>query len=243
MHFTSPPEQYLQTNSTVLESMNFKQSGRELATANAIWLEKAVILKPEYRADVTVHAKAGIRQADFQNAHEPARIEINRWVEDMTHDRIKDLLLDGGQQETRLMHRSASFQVTERGGVKAILLPYTGGEMDMAIFLPNSPKDLPTFEARLDQKELNRWLTDLGDQPFRPTILTLPRMHLEWRGDLKGTLRQMALRTGCRFFPHGRTVGGCAPRSRQGAAHHPPARWPASGRDGVARCHTSRRGY
>ena len=102
--------------------------------------------------------------------------------------------LDGGQQETRLMHRSSSFQMTERGGVKAILLPYTEGEMDMAIFLPNSPKDLPTVEARLDQKELNRWLTDLGDQPFHPTILTLPRMHLEWRGDLKGTLGQMGLK-------------------------------------------------
>lgn len=97
--------------------------------------------------------------------------------------------LAGDKPTIPLMHQQASFQVIERGGTKAISLPYEGGEIEMVVFLPNSQTGLPRFEARLTPEELTRWLGALEAAPWRDTVLTLPKMHVEWREDLVGTLK------------------------------------------------------
>lgn len=54
--------------------------------------------------------------------------------------------MDGQKRETPMMEQRRLFQVVQRGGVKAILLPYVGGEVEMAVFLPSSAEGLPRLD-------------------------------------------------------------------------------------------------
>lgn len=224
LHYTAPPADYLRATADVLASMNFKQAGRELATANSIWIDNSVVLSPDYLADTATLTGSAVEQVDFQAAPTDARLAINGWVEERTGGRIKDLLapphvtadtrsilvnalylkanwasrfppaatrqepfrrLDGDKITVPLMHQTAHFQVLERDGVKAILLPYQGRELEMAVFLPNSASGLPRFEAQLSPERLSEWFEGLAAAPARYTALALPRMHLSWGADLK----------------------------------------------------------
>jgi len=100
-------------------------------------------------------------------------------------------LLEGGQVTAPLMSQRSDFQVIERGGTKAIALPYVGNEVEMVVLLPSSAKGLPKLEEKLTAGNLADWLGDLAKAPRRETILTMPRMHLEWRADLKELLKAM----------------------------------------------------
>ncbi|MCW1428774.1 serpin family protein [Novosphingobium sp. JCM 18896] len=103
--------------------------------------------------------------------------------------------LAGEKPVIPLMTQRASFQIVERKGIKAILLPYQGREIEMAVFVPNSREALPRFEAELTSEELTRWLGDLQGGDFRDTILTLPKMRVEWRQDLVDTLKEVGATT------------------------------------------------
>ena len=233
LHFNAPPADYLRADAQLLAAMNFSGPGRQLQSANSVWLLTGMPLKPDFEADIARYASAGIARADFSKDAEASRLTINRWVEGATHDKIRDLLhpgevtaftaavlvnalywkgewqhpfgkartkvepftmADGKRVQTSLMHGEGKFRVLERGGVKAIRLPYQGGEVDMVIFLPNSASGLNRFEERLTAPELKHWLDDLKG-PSRQTIMTLPRLHLAWRSDLKDDLGSMGAST------------------------------------------------
>lgn len=93
--------------------------------------------------------------------------------------------INGTSVSTQLMHQFGQFQVLKRGGVRAIRLPYVGGEVSMAAFLPDDADGLPAFEARLDADTLAEWLTALDQAEARETILTLPRFKMRTRQSLK----------------------------------------------------------
>jgi serpin B len=101
----------------------------------------------------------------------------------------------GKRVMTPLMHREASFQSVERDGVKAIQLPYVFREVAMVVLMPNSASALPHFEEGLTAEKLMRWISDLDGAYPRDTVLTLPKMHLEWRGDLVETLKALGAKT------------------------------------------------
>jgi serpin B len=102
-------------------------------------------------------------------------------------------LLDGKTTRASLMHREAEYQVLERNGVKAINLPYRNGEVAMTVLMPGKASGLSGFETGLTDATLTRWLADLDTAEYRPTILTLPKMHLQWRGNLVETFKTMGL--------------------------------------------------
>lgn len=103
--------------------------------------------------------------------------------------------LSGDQVSTPLMRQQSNFRLIERGGFKAISLPYVGHEVEMVVFLPNSAKGLPKFEEELTAADLANWLTDLANAERRETILTIPKMHVELRQDLKNSLISMGAPT------------------------------------------------
>ena len=233
LHFNAPPAEYLRANAQLLAAMNFSGPGYQLQSANSVWLRTGMPLKPDFEADIARYGKAGFARTDFGKDAEASRLTINRWVEDATHDKIRDLLhpddvtsntgavlvnaiywkgkwwrtfdkagtkiepfttAEGKKVQTSLMHAEAKFHVLERAGVKAIRLPYEGGEVDMVIFLPNSSGGLIKFEQHLTWPSLKRWLDDLKNAS-RETILTLPKLHLDWRSDLKDDLGGMGAPT------------------------------------------------
>ena len=66
-----------------------------LVIANALWGQHGY---PWHQAFLNLTASnygAGLRQVDFANHPEEARKTINRWVEEKTRDRIKDLITKG----------------------------------------------------------------------------------------------------------------------------------------------------
>jgi len=82
----------------------------ELAIANALWAQKGYPFIPEYLALVEKAYAAKVLEADFQKDAEAARTTINRWVEDQTRDKIKDLIPPGVLNDlTRLVLTNAIY--------------------------------------------------------------------------------------------------------------------------------------
>lgn len=73
----------------------FYSQPRERATisvANAVWGQKGFPWKPEFLAIQRDHFGAGFQEADFISNPDTERQRINKWVEQQTQDKVKDLL-------------------------------------------------------------------------------------------------------------------------------------------------------
>lgn len=103
--------------------------------------------------------------------------------------------LGGAVTDVPMMVQQDWFQVAQRGGVRAIQIPYSGRELSMVILLPDDPKGLPALEAKLTRQELGRWMRDLDGTSSRETILWLPKIHMEARAKLATTMKGLGVRT------------------------------------------------
>src|SRR5262245_49548122 len=72
-----------------------KKRGYELSVANALWGQKGEGFLPEFLDLTKKNYGAGLREVDFVGATEETRKAINKWVEDQTREKIKDLLAEG----------------------------------------------------------------------------------------------------------------------------------------------------
>lgn len=77
------------------QSTDKKQEPMQLNLANAVWAEQTYPFQQDFLDTIATNYGAGIRLADFINQVEPVRKEINRWVEDQTKNKIKNLLANG----------------------------------------------------------------------------------------------------------------------------------------------------
>jgi serpin B len=72
---------------------NRKEKPYELAVANALWAEKTMPLRPEFVKTISnAYSTDGIFSMDFVGNPSGSCDHINRWVEDKTNHRIKDLI-------------------------------------------------------------------------------------------------------------------------------------------------------
>lgn len=67
----------------------------ELSIANALFGEKTQSFKSTFTSTVKANYGAGLELLDFANKADAERLHINQWVEDQTHDKIKNLLPQG----------------------------------------------------------------------------------------------------------------------------------------------------
>ena len=79
---------YVELNSKI----NSKDSKYNLSTANAFWVQKDFGILDEYVNVLQKYYDASANLVDFIKATEEARQTINKWVEDKTNDKIKDLI-------------------------------------------------------------------------------------------------------------------------------------------------------
>jgi serpin B len=93
LHFTLPPERLHPAFGGVTDSLQTagKKRPYELSIANALWAQQGMGFVPEFLEVTNKSYGAARREVDFGNS-EAARGTINRWVEEQTRDRIKDLL-------------------------------------------------------------------------------------------------------------------------------------------------------
>ena len=66
-----------------------------LSLANRLFGQKGYGFLPEFVKTTSDYYGAGLEEVDFVGATEAARRHINKWVEDQTHDKIKELLKKG----------------------------------------------------------------------------------------------------------------------------------------------------
>jgi serpin B len=78
--------------------------------ANTAWIQSGLPLLPEFTARLRDAASAKLEDADFADAHEAARAEINRVIEEQTEGKITDLLAPGSVNRlTRLVLANAVY--------------------------------------------------------------------------------------------------------------------------------------
>jgi serpin B len=92
MHYPLPPETSAVAGGEVLATMAIKAPGRDLATANSLWVQAGLPLNRDFLADLDRHYGAALHPVDFERNDQTARLLINSWVEGKTGNRIKELL-------------------------------------------------------------------------------------------------------------------------------------------------------
>jgi serpin B len=95
MHF---PEDNVGLRSSFAELytlLNKPDRKYKLSTANALWAEQTYSFLPEYLGLVKQYYGGETTNLDFQKETEKSRKIINKWVEEETEDKIKDLIPKG----------------------------------------------------------------------------------------------------------------------------------------------------
>jgi serpin B len=87
-----------------------RAQGIELSTANALWLQKGLNIERGFRSIVEKNYRAGLKDADFRASPEAARNAVNKWVEDETREKIRELIPEGAMDaSTRLVLANAIY--------------------------------------------------------------------------------------------------------------------------------------
>jgi len=79
----------------IYNQLNKKNKNYKLHTANALWAEQTYPLLPEYISNIEQYYGGKTTNLDFIMETEKSRQIINNWVEDMTNDKIKDIIPRG----------------------------------------------------------------------------------------------------------------------------------------------------
>ena len=78
--------------------------------ANSIWPSKSFEFEQEYLDTIMVNYGASLKTLDYQNQPEESRITINKWVEEKTKDKIKELIPEGAiTQMTKMVLSNATY--------------------------------------------------------------------------------------------------------------------------------------
>ncbi|WP_198045886.1 serpin family protein [Novosphingobium aquimarinum] len=92
MRYPFEPVRTLKASGAMMDTMSFSGPGRDLRTANALWLQDSMPLNEPFERDMATYAKAGFERANFKADPEAARRRINQWVSDATRENIEELL-------------------------------------------------------------------------------------------------------------------------------------------------------
>ena len=84
--------------------------GNELHTANGLWVQKGFAIQPAFENTLANNYHAPLTPLDFAANPEAARSQINRWTEEHTKEKIKNLFPAGSlDARTRLVLTSAIY--------------------------------------------------------------------------------------------------------------------------------------
>lgn len=79
----------------IYNEINKKDKKYKLSTANALWAQKDYKFLEEYTNNVEKYYGGKLTNLDFTRESEKSRQIINKWVEDQTNNKIKDLIPQG----------------------------------------------------------------------------------------------------------------------------------------------------
>ncbi len=85
------------------------------------------------------------------------------------------------EHKVPMMHQMQHFRFVAKGGLKAVELPYKGGDMSMLVVLPDAVDGLDALEASFDAKKLESIVNSLKDQNVN---VALPKFKVDPAGAL-----------------------------------------------------------
>jgi len=172
--FHFPKDDTLRRNSflELYNGINIKDKPYTLKTANALWAQKDYTFLDSYFSLVKRYYGGNVTNLDFAGQTEESRLTINRWVEEQTDNKIKDLIPKKNIDSlTRLVLTNAiyfkglwakqfdkaktvekDFEVSPGKTVKAMMMSLTGEE---AVFKYAEKEDLQVLELPYKGEELS----------------------------------------------------------------------------------------
>ena len=94
-HFPGEIQELRDGFSEINSGINAGDPEYELSVANALWAEKTYSFLDDYIKNAKDYYSADTTNLDFINQPEESRLTINKWAEDETHEKIKDLIPQG----------------------------------------------------------------------------------------------------------------------------------------------------
>jgi serpin B len=142
LHLDGTADEVLATSGQLSRSLQDPSRPLVFRIANQLFAEKTYKLVPAYVEATRAAFGAPVELLDFKKAPEPARVRINRWVEDKTERRIKDLIPPRAvERDTRLVLVNAIYFLGDW------MYPFEGGETRPAPFhlTAAEKKNVPTM--------------------------------------------------------------------------------------------------
>jgi serpin B len=104
------PDKRRQAFAEIMDSINKEDKAYKLSTANALWAQKDYVFLKDYFDIVETYYGGKVTNLDFIGDTENSRLTINRWIEDKTNSKIKDLIPQGSiDAYTRLVLTNAIY--------------------------------------------------------------------------------------------------------------------------------------
>jgi serine protease inhibitor len=110
-HFTSDQDAFHPAYKKLIADIESAQNeDLQISVANALWPQKKYVFLKEYLDLMKEYYGVEITYLDYKKDAEGSRLIINKWVEDKTNDKIKDLLKPGILTElTRMVLTNAIY--------------------------------------------------------------------------------------------------------------------------------------
>ena len=106
-----------------------------------------------------------------------------------THDAIFHAV--GGDQSAKLMHRQGKTLYAETSDYQAVDLPYGDSAFTMSVVLPKAEKSVESVAASLTPAA---WQSLAASFAQREVDLSLPKVTLSWKRDLRGNMKALGMR-------------------------------------------------
>lgn len=105
LHVSTSPDETMRSAGALVRAFNDpSRTAYELSVANRLFGEATYAFAPAYLETTRDAFGAELERVDYLGAAEPARLGINRWVSERTHDRIPEILPSGSvDADTRLV--------------------------------------------------------------------------------------------------------------------------------------------
>ncbi|MBK6519957.1 MAG: serpin family protein [Polyangiaceae bacterium] len=142
----------------------------KLRGANRLFGDKGTRFEQPYLDDAKRAFGAPLAPLDFRGGADASRAQINRWVEERTEKRIKDLLPDGSVDElTRLVLVNAIYFLADWAQ------PFEKEATYAAAFAtgPSSTKDAPTMHATESYKFAHKDGVKLLELPYKGDTMSM----------------------------------------------------------------------
>lgn len=196
---------------TLYKRLNKKSAKYKLNIANALWVQRDYPFLPEYLKTIQKYYDGYARNVDFVGATEQTRQIINKWVEEKTNQKIKDLFPPGTiDQMSRLVITNAiyfkgqwakefdrsltteeDFWVTETKSIKVMMMKMIGPD---SRFKYAETDELQILELPYDGDDLSMviLLPRMNDISIIENELTFEKFE-EWKRLLSETAVEIYL--------------------------------------------------